>query len=150
TRFTAFMDSLDTFGSVQGGLLLGAVQVTGAPYLSAGKYYAAAAAGIPTLTVLPNCLASTPIPGGAPGDSAYVYIPFHYGAPRVAAAAAGAPQLGGRPVRHGAEPRRCSSQHGDALAPRPSVAGLDQRALPRRDPCDHTRPLKANRAGSGG
>ena len=91
TRFNAFMDSLDTFGSVQGGLLLGAVQVTGAPYLSAGKYYAAAAAGIPTLTVLPNCLASTPIPGGAPGDSAYVYIPFHYGAPRVAAAAAGAP-----------------------------------------------------------
>src|SRR5207245_8286567 len=91
TRFNAFMDSLDTFGSVQGGLLLGAVQVTGAPYLSAGKYYAAAAAGIPTLTVLPNCLASTPIPGGAPGDSAYVYIPFHYGAPRLAAAAAGTP-----------------------------------------------------------
>src|SRR5207253_6818557 len=91
TRFNAFMDSLDSFGTIQGGILIGVVQVTGAPYVSAGKYYAAAAASIPTLTVLPNCLAATPIPRGAPGDSAYVYIPFHYGAPRVAAAAAGAP-----------------------------------------------------------
>jgi len=91
TRFNAFMDSLDSFGTIQGGVLIGVVQVTGSPYVSAGKYYAAAAASIPTLTVLPNCLAATPIPGGAPGDSAYVYIPFHYGAPRVAAAAAGAP-----------------------------------------------------------
>ena len=91
TRFNAFMDSLDSFGTIKGGVLIGAVQATGSPYVSAGKYYAAAAAGIPTLTVLPNCLASTPIPGGAPGDSAYVYIPFHYGAPRLAAAAAGTP-----------------------------------------------------------
>ena len=91
TRFNAFMDSLDSFGTIQGGVLIGVVQVTGSPYVSAGKYYAAAAASIPTLTVLPNCLVATPIPGGAPGDSAYVYIPFHYGAPRVAAAAAGAP-----------------------------------------------------------
>jgi len=91
TRFNAFMDSLDSFGSIQGGLLLGVVQVTGAPYVSAGKYYAAAAAAIPTLTVSANCLTSTPITGGAPGESAYVYIPFHYGAPRLAAAAAGVP-----------------------------------------------------------
>jgi hypothetical protein len=91
SRFNAFMDSLASFGTIGGGLLIGVVQVTGAPYVSAGKYYAAAAAAIPTLTVLPNCLASTPIPGGAPGDSAYVYVPFHYGAPIVATAAAGVP-----------------------------------------------------------
>jgi lysophospholipase L1-like esterase len=86
TRFDALMDSIDSFGSVQGGVLLGVVQVTGAPYVSQGRAYAAASAAIPTMTVLPNCLAFQPL---SATDTAFVYVPFHYGAPIVAQAAAG-------------------------------------------------------------
>lgn len=91
-RYAALLDSIDTFGTVQGGALLGVVQVTGAPYVSRGGAYFLAQSKIPTMTVLPNCLASAPIPGGAPGDSAFVYVPFAYGAPIVAKAAAGIPE----------------------------------------------------------
>jgi hypothetical protein len=91
TRFNAFMDSLDSFGTIQGGVLIGAVQVTGAPYVSTGRAYFAASQAIPTLTVNANCLAGAPIPGGGPADSAFVLVPFHYGAPKVAQAAAGTP-----------------------------------------------------------
>lgn len=88
TRFTAFMDSLDSFGTIQGGLLLGAVQVTAAPYVSQGRAYFAAQAQIPTLTVMTNCLDSLVI---GPGDTARVGVPFHFGAPKVAQAASGTP-----------------------------------------------------------
>lgn len=91
-RFTALLDSLDDIGSIQGGVLIGVVQAALAPYASQGRAYAAAAAAIPTLIVLPNCLAAIAIPGGtAPLDSARVLIPFHYGAPLVAQAAGGTP-----------------------------------------------------------
>jgi hypothetical protein len=86
TRFTAFMDSLDSFGTIQGGMLVGVVQVTGAPYVSQGRAYFAAQAAIPTMTVLPNCLAFAPI---SATDTAFVGVPFHFGAPIVARAAAG-------------------------------------------------------------
>ena len=86
TRFNALMDSIDSFGSVVGGVLLGVVQVTGAPYVSQGRVYFAAQAAIPTMTVLPNCLAFQPLTAT---DTAFVYVPFHYGAPIVAKAAAG-------------------------------------------------------------
>ena len=86
TRFNAFMDSLDSFGTIQGGLLIGVVQITGAPYVSQGRAYFAAQAAIPTMTVLPNCLAFQPLTAT---DTAFVYVPFHYGAPIVARAAAG-------------------------------------------------------------
>ena len=88
TWFNAFMDSLDSFGTIQGGLLIGVVQVTGAPYSSQGRAYFAAQASIPTLTVLPNCLDSLVI---QPGDTARVLVPFHFGAPLVAQAAGGTP-----------------------------------------------------------
>ena len=88
TRFNAFMDSLDSFGTIQGGLLIGVVQITGAPYSSQGRAYFAAQASIPTLTVLPNCLDSLVI---QPGDTARVLVPFHFGAPLVAQAAGGTP-----------------------------------------------------------
>lgn len=92
TRFTALLDSLDQIGTIQGGVLIGAVQAAVAPYASQGRAYAAAAAAIPTLIVLPNCLAAIAIPGGTPPlDSARVLIPFHYGAPLVGRAAAGIP-----------------------------------------------------------
>jgi len=87
-RYTALLDSIDSFGSVRGGVLLGVVQVTGAPYVSQGRAYAAASASIPTMTVLPNCLAFQQLTAT---DTAFVYVPFHYGAPIVARAAAGVP-----------------------------------------------------------
>ena len=87
-RFNALMDSIDSFGTVQGGVLLGVVQVTAAPYVSQGRVYFAAQARIPTMTVLANCLAFQPLPTG---DTAFVGVPFHYGAPLVAKAAAGVP-----------------------------------------------------------
>ena len=88
TRYNALMDSITSFGSVQGGALIGVVQVTGAPYVSQGRAYAAASASIPTMTVLPNCLAFQQLTAT---DTAFVYVPFHYGAPIVARAAAGVP-----------------------------------------------------------
>jgi len=92
TRLNTLLDSLDQIGTIQGGVLIGTVQVALAPYGSQGRAYAAAAASIPTLTVLPNCLAAVPIPGGtAPLDSARVIVPFHYGAPLVGQASAGVP-----------------------------------------------------------
>jgi lysophospholipase L1-like esterase len=87
-RFNALMDSIDSFGTVQGGVLLGVVQVTAAPYVSQGRAYYAAQTSIPTMTVLANCLAFQPLPTG---DTAFVGVPFHYGAPLVAKAAAGVP-----------------------------------------------------------
>jgi hypothetical protein len=88
TQYNALMDSIDSFGSVQGGALLGVVQVTGAPYVSRGGAYAAASLAIPTMTVLPNCLAFQALTAT---DTAFVEVPFHYGAPIVAKAAAGIP-----------------------------------------------------------
>jgi lysophospholipase L1-like esterase len=92
TRLNQTLDSLDQIGTIQGGVLLGVVQAVLAPYVSQGRAYFAAAAQIPTLTVLPNCLAFQTVPGGTPPlDTVWVSVPFHYGAPLVAQAAAGTP-----------------------------------------------------------
>lgn len=91
-RLTALLDSLDQIGTVRGGVLVGVVQAVLAPYVSQGRAYAAAAAAIPTLTVNPNCLAFQTVPGGTPPlDTVWTSVPFHYGAPLVARAAAGIP-----------------------------------------------------------
>ncbi|UCD25620.1 MAG: hypothetical protein JSW51_06825 [Gemmatimonadota bacterium] len=90
--YTALMDSLNTLESLEGGVLIGAVNVTSAPYVSPGGAYFLASQQPPLdafLTVLPNCLATEPIPGTA--LSAPVYVPFHYGAPIMGAASAGVP-----------------------------------------------------------
>ncbi len=84
------MDSVDTFANVDGGVLIGVVQVSAAPYASVGGAYYQASLAIPTLTVDLNCLAKAEIPGTT--DSASVLIPFHYGAPIMGAAALGVPQ----------------------------------------------------------
>ncbi len=91
TRYNALMDSIDSFGSVRGGALLGVVQAAGAPYVSQGRYYFAAQAAFPPgrLTVNTNCLDSLVV---GPGDTVRVLVPFHYGAPIIAAAAAGSNQ----------------------------------------------------------
>ena len=90
TRYEAMMDSLDAYGSIQGGVLIGAVQVAFIPYLTQGRAYFAAAAAVPTLTVLANCLDFFVIPGTT--DTLWVSVPFPYGAPIFGAAAAGLPQ----------------------------------------------------------
>ncbi len=93
TRYEAMMDSLDAFSSIQGGALIGVVQVGAAPYLTQGRAYFAAAAALPpgALTVLANCLTDFfVIPGTT--DTLWVSVPFHYGAPIFGAAAAGLPQ----------------------------------------------------------
>jgi len=88
TRYNALVDSILSFGSVQGGILIGVVQVKGAPYVSQGRAYYQASLAIPTLTVMTNCLDSLVL---APGDTERVLIPFHWGAPKIAAAAGGTP-----------------------------------------------------------
>ncbi|UCG87805.1 MAG: SGNH/GDSL hydrolase family protein [Gemmatimonadota bacterium] len=88
--YAQMMDSVDTFQTVSGGVLIGVVQVTAAPYASVGGAYYLASQTIPTLTVDLNCLAKAEIPGTS--DSASVLIPFHYGAPIMGAAALGVPQ----------------------------------------------------------
>jgi len=87
--YAQMMDSIDTFQSVQGGILLGVVQVTAAPYVSSGGAYFLASQTIPTLTVDNNCLAKQEIPGTI--DSASVLVPFHYGAVLMGMAGAGVP-----------------------------------------------------------
>ena len=90
-QFKKLMDSIDAVGSVQGGVLIGVVQVAGVPYVSQGRYYYAAQASFPpgVLAVNTNCLDSLVV---GPGDTVRVLVPFHYGAPIIAAAAAGSPQ----------------------------------------------------------
>ncbi|MFQ6046883.1 MAG: SGNH/GDSL hydrolase family protein [Gemmatimonadales bacterium] len=88
SRYGAMMDSLDAIGTIQGGVLVGVVQVTGAPYVSRGGAYFLAATQIPTLTVDLNCLDAVPLTAT---DTAFVMVPFHYGAPLLSAAAAGVP-----------------------------------------------------------
>jgi len=87
--YSELMDGLDAIGSILGGVLIGAVQVGGAPYVSVGGAYFQAAQQIPTLTVDANCLATAPIPGSA--QTASVLVPFHYGAVLMGQAAAGIP-----------------------------------------------------------
>jgi hypothetical protein len=87
--YAQMMDSIDTFQHVDGGVLLGVVQVTAAPYVSSGGAYFLASQTIPTLTVDNNCLAQQEIPGTT--DSASVLVPFHYGAVLMGMAGAGVP-----------------------------------------------------------
>lgn len=91
TRFSSVMAGLDAMPSIQGGALIGAVQVVAAPFVSTGLAYFVAAQSIPTLTVLANCLDTAPIPGGGPNDTAVVFVPFPFGAAKLDSAVAGVP-----------------------------------------------------------
>ena len=77
---------------LEGGVLIGAVNVTSAPYVSPGGAYFLASQQPPLnafLTVDVNCLETVPIPGTS--QTAPVLVPFHYGAPIMGAASAGVP-----------------------------------------------------------
>jgi hypothetical protein len=89
--FGAFMDSLDALGSIQGGLIIGAVQPIGVPYASQGRVWKGFEAQFDALTNPLNaldvslaCLPGTPIPGTS--DTAWTSIPFHVGGPALAEA----------------------------------------------------------------
>ncbi len=89
--FGAFMDSLDLLGSIQGGVIIGAVQPIGVPYASQGRVWKGFEAQFDALTnplnafdVSVACLPGTPIPGTS--DTAWTSIPFHVGGPALAEA----------------------------------------------------------------
>ena len=84
SRYAAMIDSLRTAPTLEGGVLIGVIQVVFAPYASTGSAWFATAAGIDSLTVLPNCLEKVLIIGSS--DSAEVLVPFAYGAPLFAQA----------------------------------------------------------------
>jgi len=89
-RYQALMDSLDAIGSIQGGALVGVVQVGFAPYLTQGRVWKGFEATYDALTnplnaldVDNNCVSFMAL-GGA--DTAWTAVPFHYGAPLLALA----------------------------------------------------------------
>ncbi len=88
--YDSMMTVLDSMPTLQGGVLIGVVQVSFAPYASSGAAYWAESQINANLTVDNNCLDRREVPGKT--DSATVLIPFHYGAPIMAAADSGTPQ----------------------------------------------------------
>jgi lysophospholipase L1-like esterase len=92
-RFAAFMDSLDAFGTIEGGVIIGAVQPLGVPYATQGRVwkgfelqYDALTAPLNALDIGNGCLTFLPIPGTS--DTAWTSIPFHVGGPALASAEA--------------------------------------------------------------
>jgi lysophospholipase L1-like esterase len=91
--FSAFMDSLDLLGSIQGGAIIGAVQPLGVPYATQGRVWKgfelqfdAQTNPLNALDIGNACLPGTPIPGTS--DTAWTSIPFHVGGPALALAKA--------------------------------------------------------------
>jgi hypothetical protein len=106
-RYAAMIDSLEAFGTIQGGVLIGAVQVTAAPYFTAGLAWEQFEAGFDLqfdtkldsifnanfgaplpitaniFDVAANCSQTAAIPGGG---TAYTLVPFPIGAPTLATA----------------------------------------------------------------
>jgi lysophospholipase L1-like esterase len=91
TQYGAMMDSLDAFGSIQGGVLIGVVQAGLAPYLTQGRVWKGFEQQFDALTAPLNafdvslaCLANNPIPGTS--DTAWTSVPFPIGGAALAAA----------------------------------------------------------------
>jgi hypothetical protein len=89
-RYTAMMDSLDDLGTLQGGALLGVVQVGLAPYLTQGRVWKVFEQSFDALTtplnafdVSTNCLSFQALTAS---DTAWVSVPFSVGGPMLAAA----------------------------------------------------------------
>jgi len=82
TRYANMMDSLDAIGTIEGGVLIGAVQVSAAPYISQGRAWKQFEAGFDALTAplnaldVTNCLAFQSLVGA---DTAWAAIPFPVG-----------------------------------------------------------------------
>jgi hypothetical protein len=91
--YAEFMDSLDAFGTIQGGLLIGAVHAAAAPYLTQGRVwkgfelqYDAATSPLNALDVTNACLTFQAIPGTS--DTAWTSVPFAVGGPALGLAQA--------------------------------------------------------------
>jgi hypothetical protein len=100
SRYSSMMDDLDAIGTIEGGVLIGAVQVGMAPYVTQGRAWAGfelqydvATAPLNVLDVNANCLAFQQLTAT---DTAWTSVPFHHGALVLASASAKADSvLGG-------------------------------------------------------
>ena len=92
TRYASMMDALDAMGTIEGGALIGAINVVFAPYLTQGRAWWAFETSFDALTaplnvfnVNANCLAFQALTAT---DTAWASVPFHHGAPLLATASA--------------------------------------------------------------
>ena len=91
TRYGAMMDSLDAIGTIQGGVLVGVVQVVNAPYLTQGRVWAQFEAGFDAMTSplnaldVNNCIQFQDLGGG---DTVWTSVPFPVGGAALALAQA--------------------------------------------------------------
>jgi hypothetical protein len=90
SRYAGMMDDLDAIGTIEGGVLIGAVQVGMAPYVTQGRAWAgfelqfdALTAPLNAFDVNANCLAFQELTAT---DTAWASVPFHLGAPLLASA----------------------------------------------------------------
>jgi hypothetical protein len=91
-QLDAFLAGLDSIGTIEGGVLIGAVQAGLAPYLTQGRVWKgfeqqfdALTAPLNAFDVNNNCLSSLVLPTG---DTAWVSVPFAVGGPKLALAKA--------------------------------------------------------------
>jgi lysophospholipase L1-like esterase len=85
TRYASMMDELQAMGTIEGGVLIGVVQVVAAPYLTQGRAWAgfelqfdALTAPLNVFNVNANCLTFQALTAT---DTAWTSVPFHHGAP---------------------------------------------------------------------
>jgi lysophospholipase L1-like esterase len=111
SHYGAMMDSLDALGSIQGGVLIGAVQVSAAPYLTQGRAWKVFELGFDALfhatmdSIFRVQVAPVPLPFTAnifdvdaasclinqvlpTGDTAWAAVPFPYGGTMLSTASA--------------------------------------------------------------
>lgn len=89
-RYSALADSLDTIGSIQGGIMIGVVQVAFAPFFTQGRAWKAFELQLDAMTAPLNfldvslaCLDNLPIP--TTSDTAWLSVPFTVGGLKLAA-----------------------------------------------------------------